>query len=199
MKLQKRIGNILAIAAVIALAGCASSPVPTTYYLLRGEPDIGTGQVDADVRVGIGRVVVAPYLLAAKGIMVETGEGEITPAFHHQWAEPIDVALRWYLRAEIGDALGHKVGGGLTDRLSWDYTVDVIISRLHSTMSGTALIEAQFVVVPRDPEQQTTQTRFVKAIPLPTEGYPGVVAAEKALAYELAGLIADALREQTGP
>lgn len=199
MTVRRRIRNLMAALTLVVAAGCASAPTPTTFYLLRGEVREGTSDVDADLRVGIGRVVIAPYLLASKGIMVEISPDEIRPAAHHQWAEPVDSGLRWYLRAELGNALGHRVGGGLTDLHRWDYTVDVVVSRFHGTMNGTALLEATFIVVPKDPELPIGQKLFVKSMPLPEEGYSGVVAAERALAGELAALIAEELRGRLEP
>ena len=190
---------VVALVALVALGGCASAPEPTTYFLLRGEPVERMDRVDSSTRVGLGRVTVAPYLLSSAGIVVETGAGEINTAGHHQWAEPLDSGLRWYLRAEIGKTLGLDLGGGLTDRQRWDYVVDVSVARLHGTMSGKALIEAEFSVVPTDRTQAISEFRFAKSVSLPDEGYAGLVAAEKQLVKDLAGLIADELRERMAP
>jgi len=171
----------------------------TTYYLLRGDQVDRTEHVDATIRAGLGRVVVAPYLLSSKGIVLETAAGEINPASQHEWAEPLDAGLRWFLRSEIAARSGLEVGGGLTDRRNWDYSVDVLVAQLHGTMSGTALMQATFIVVPADGSQEISQVRFSKSIPLPRDGYVGVVEAEKILVGELAGLIADSLRERMNP
>lgn len=184
------------VLSLAALVGCASAPPPITYYLLRSEQVEGSGPIVASVRAGLGRVVVAGYLMGSKGILVETAPGEVRPAAQHQWAEPLDVGLRWYLGSEVGQALGHRVGGGLTDRLSWDYTVEVSVARLHATMAGRAVLEAEFVITPRDRSEPPAEGRFSKSIPLPEEGYSGIVAAERALLSEFGQQIAGALRER---
>jgi len=199
MRPMHRIFTVPSLLLVVALVGCASSPSITTYYLLRGEQVDRTERVDATIRAGLGRVVVAPYLLSSKGIVLETGDGEINPANQHQWAEPLNAGLRWYLRTEIGERLGLEIGGGLTDRRDWDYSIEVLVAQLHGTMSGTALMQATFIVVPADGSQEISQVRFSKSIPLPRDGYVGVVEAEKILVGELAGLIADSLRERMNP
>jgi len=196
---MRRIHRLLLVPMLCVTFGCASAPPPTTYYLLRGEQIDRTDPVEVEIRAGIGRLLLAPYLLGSDGIMVETGPGEVHSAAQHQWAEPLDAGLRWYLRAQIGSLMGHHIGGGLTDRLHWDYTVDVLISRFHATMSGTALIEAAFIVTPTDESEERSKVLFSKTIPLPKEGYAGIVEAEKALARELAGLIAQALEERMAP
>jgi len=199
MRSMHRIITVVSLLVVLALFGCASSPPATTYYLLRGERAERTERVDATIRAGLARVVVAPYLLSSPGIMVETGEGQINPASHYKWAEPLDAGLRWYLQTEIAAEMGVELGGGLTDRRNWEYSVDVLVAQLHGTMTGMALMQATFIIVPADSSSEISEYRFMKSIPLPREGYAGVVEAEKTLLREFAGLIADTLRERMDP
>ena len=177
----------------------ADTIIPLWSQRVEQTRSIGSPDGIQDVRAGLGRVIVAPYLLASKGIMIETGAGEINAAVYSQWAEPLDAGLRWYLGSELSAALGDRMSGGLTDRRSWDYTVDVIIDQLHGTMHGTAVIEAGFVVIAKGEARPVSQVRFAKSIPLAAEGYGALVAAEMQLVSELADLIAETLREQTTP
>jgi uncharacterized lipoprotein YmbA len=199
MRPLRRLSILLSVLFATALAGCASAPPDTTYYLLRGELSDSTQRVDAKIRAGVGRVVVASYLLSSRGVMLETGDGEITPAIRHQWAEPLDAGLRWYLRTQIGSELGEDIGGGVSDLQRCGYSIDIVVAQLHGTMEGTALMEAAFIVVPTDASQPISEYRFAKTIPLPRDGYAGVVEAEKSLATDFASLIAQALRERLTP
>ena len=170
----------LAALALIGLTACASSPPEITYYLLRPPVDEGSGPIDVPIRAGLGRVVVAPYLARSNGIQIETSDGEIRPALQYQWAESLAAGVRWYLGAEVGERLGHQIGGGLTDRRDWDYTVDVFVERLHGTMTGQAILVASFVVrggTSSDGDPEIFEYRFAESTPLPEEGYAGVVAA----------------------
>jgi len=182
--------------ALFTLAGCASAPPPPTYYLLRGDSDEGQGPIDARIRAGLGRVVVAPYLLRTRGVMIETEPGVVRAASHHQWAEPVDEGLRWFVRSQITRELGDEIGGGLSDIQDWDYIIDLFVSRMHATMGGSALLEAIFVVRATDPNEENSEYRFSQSAPLPEEGYAGVVAAERSLARALAGAIASVLQER---
>jgi uncharacterized lipoprotein YmbA len=182
--------------AWLALFVACSSPAPNpTYYLMRGEASEASGRLDGPVRIGIGRLIVAPYLLSSLGIVVETAPGEVRAARQHQWAEPLDAGLRWFLRAEIARAIGDEVGGGLVDLSDWDYTIDVYIARFHGTMSGTALLEGAYVIRPTADSEELREYRFSKSRPLPDEGYAALVATERSLASELGASIAEALRE----
>jgi uncharacterized lipoprotein YmbA len=192
---QMRPTQIPILLAVVALlGGCASSPPEPTLYLLRGTPSEGAGPMNAELRVGLGRIVVAPYLVASQGVVVETAPGEVRPARQHRWAEPLDAGLRWYLRSEIGRVLGHEIGGGLVDITTWDYTIDVTVSRLHGTMTGEALIEAAYAIRTGAGRDPVVENRFTKSMPLPDEGYAAVVEAERRLVAELADSIGESLR-----
>ncbi len=186
--------------ALVALAGCASAPPPITSYLLRGDSVKGQGPINARFRVGLGRIVLAPYLLSSSGIMIETEPGEVRPASHHRWAEPLDSGLRWFLREQIASALDFEIGGGMTDVEDWDYRVEVFVARMHGTMDGHAILDSSFVVRSMKASSESSggsvEYRFSKSVPLPREGYAGVVEAQRGLAKELAGLIASALRER---
>ncbi len=181
--------------SLLAFAGCASKPPPVTYYLLRADPVEGTSSVSGEPeRAGIGRIVVAPYLLDSQGLMLETAPGEVVPANQHRWAEPLDSGLLWYMRSEIRSALGSEIGGGLADRQSWDYLIELAISRMHGTMGGRALLEAQFVITPVDRRRLPVQGRFSKSTALTAEGHVALVAAQRTLLSEFAGQIALSLR-----
>ena len=145
------------------------------------------------VRAGLGRVVVAPYLLTSQGIFVETEPGQVRAARQHQWAEPVDSGFRWFLRIEMGRALGHEVGGGLVDMTSWDYTIDVYIARLHGTMQGDAILEGGWVVRKRG-EGAIAEYTFAERAPLAKEGYPALVDAQRGLLGNMADAMADSLR-----
>jgi uncharacterized lipoprotein YmbA len=193
---MKHIRFVFMALALFALVGCASAPPPVTSYLLRGDSVEGQGPIDAQVRVGLGRIVVAPYLLKSNGIMIETGPGEVQPASQHRWAEPLDSGLRWFLRQEIASELDFEVGGGVTDVDDWDYRLEVFIARMHGTMDGRAILDSLFVVRSMKGSGGSVEYRFSKSVPLPKEGYAGVVEAHQVLVQELAGLMASALREQ---
>jgi uncharacterized lipoprotein YmbA len=191
--------RIFASLSFVGLFVACSSPAPDpTLYLLRAEPTEGSAQIASPIRVGLGRLVVAPYLLASQGIVVETAVGEVHAARLHQWAEPLQAGLRWYLRGQIGRALGYQMGGALTDFADWDYTVDVFIGRLHGTMTGTAHIEAVYIIRSESP-RKLHDFRFGKTERLVEDGYPALVAAERRLLDGLAESIASSLRKIWAP
>ena len=179
---------------VAILVACAGSSAPPTQYLLRAEPAERSSRVEAPVRVGLGRVDVAPYL-DQSGIVVETEAGQVQAAREHQWAEPLGAGLRSYLRVEMSTALGHDVSANPADLAHWDYTVDVYVDRLHGTMAGKAVLDASYRITPRPRGGDVAAYRFSRSAPLPREGYPGLVDAQADLVRQLAQAIAASLGE----
>jgi hypothetical protein len=186
----------VALVASVALLIACSSPAPQpTSYLLRGEASEASGLLDGSPRVGIGRLIVAPYLLSSQGVVVESAPGVVQAARQHRWAEPLDAGLRWFLRAEIAKGLGDDVGAGLVPRQDWDYTIDIYIAQFHGTMSGTAILEATYLIRPTADSEEVREYAFSKSQPQSDEGYAALVAAEQNLASELGAAIAGSLRE----
>lgn len=179
---------------LLLLVACASSPATQTLYLLHPEPALESGRVKAPRTVGLGRVAVAPYL-AQTGIVVQTEPGQLQVARLHHWAEPLDAGLRSLLRAEMSRALGYEVRDGRGGRADWEHTVDVYVDRLHGNMAGRAVLDASYRITPRAGGGDVVEYRFSSSVPLPREGYPGLVDAQADLARQLARAIAGSLLE----
>jgi uncharacterized lipoprotein YmbA len=127
--------------------------------------------------------------------VIESAPGVVQAARQYRWAEPLDAGLRWFLRSEIAAALGDKVGAGLVDRRDWDYTIDVYIAQFHGTMSGTAILEATYLIRPTAASEEVREYAFSKSQPQSDDGYAALVATEQELASDLGRAIAESLRE----
>jgi uncharacterized lipoprotein YmbA len=189
--------SLVVLASVVLLVACSSPAPEPSYYLMRTKDSEATGRVEGPLRAGLGRIIVAPYLLSSPGIVLETASGEVRAARHHRWAEPLDAGLRWYLRSEIARQFGFDVGGGLIDRGDWDYTIDVFVAQLHGTMSGTAILVAAYAIRPTDTAKPPLEFRFTSSKPLSGESYAALVEAELSLVGELGQSIATSLKELT--
>jgi uncharacterized lipoprotein YmbA len=191
--------KVAILGLLMLLIGCSTQMSEPAYYLMRGEVPETNGRLDGPIRVGIGRLIVAPYLLSSQGIVIEAAPGEVRAAHLHQWAEPLDAGLRWFLSGEIARELGDQVGGGLIDHGNWDYTIDVYVARFHGTMSGDALLDATYVIRAKAGSETQREYRFSKSQPQSDKGYAALVAAEQSLMKELAASIAQALQENMTP
>lgn len=177
----------------IALLACASpQPLEKSYYLLRGEGGQTEGVVRSEARVGLGRVLVAAYL-DHTGLALETAPNVVRPARNHLWSEPLDQGLLIYLRSSVSAALGEQIGYRAPPGVLWDQVVDVFVEQLHGTMTGRALIVAAYRIT--GPEGAVAEYRFSRSTESPSEGYAGLVSAEKQLVRDLGEAIAGSIRE----
>ena len=190
--------TLIASALLVPLLACAGAAPPPTQYLLRGDWEASSGRMDAPIKLGLGRLVVAPYLVGSPGIVIETGPGQVQSARQHQWAEPLGAGLRTFLGAEIGAALGYPLTGSYMDRPNWDYQLDIAIDRLHGAMDGTALLQARYRITSRGAPDAGGEFYFTNSRRLPQEGYPGVVSAEASLLQDLAAAIAASVAASVG-
>jgi uncharacterized lipoprotein YmbA len=181
--------TLLSLTALLALA-CTSPAPTTTRYLLPADVSEGTAHIVPSIRVGLGRVSVPPYL-SGPGLVVETEVGQVRPARHHLWAEPLDTGLRRFLRIEISNALGHDIGGDPSQGSAWRTTIDVHIDRLHGNLEGQARLVARWRISPKD--GPPADYRFSGSEALPRPGYPGLVDAEVVLLRQLSRAIAASL------
>ena len=159
------------LALLVVVVACSAAPATSTQYLLRADPVDGGGRIQVPVRVGLGRVVVAPYL-DQSGIVVQTAAGQVQAARQHEWAEPLDDGLRSFLRAVMSESLDYDVGAGPVDPDRWDYVVDVGVDQLHGTIDGTAVLDGSYRIT-RTRGNDIVEFRFSRSAPLPREGYPG--------------------------
>ena len=183
-----RVGLSLLLLVVVA---CASTPPKKTEYLLRYDAPTSAEPKPGEPRVGLRGVTVADYL-NQPGLMIETGPSEVRPAQTHLWAEPLEEGLSIFLRAAIASTLGEEVGMMTRLASNWEQSVYVFVEQFHGTMSGNAVLVASFQITP-GPGGGTSEFRFSRSLPLESEGYAGLVDADRRLAEELAAAIAAAL------
>ena len=129
----------LLLVVVVLLAGCASQPIESKYYLMRSQQDMVTRQLNPSRDFAIGTVVIASYI-DQPGLLIETQSGEVRAARHHLWAEPVYESVHTELTVGIGQAKGEDI---LPASLSNAKTViDIRIDQLHGTSDGKAKLVA---------------------------------------------------------
>lgn len=185
------------LAMLLLLTACAGSgPPETVRYLLRAKSTPAQRLAVDAPRVGIGQVIVAPYL-DQLGIVLETAPGEVRAARHHLWAEPFDQGLRHYLRQALSDELNLDVSIDPTQQTTWDYRLDVRVDELHGgTETGDVRIVVEYTWTPAAPDSAIERSIFADVEPLSSNGYGAMVAAHKALLTRLADVMANLITER---
>ena len=182
--------RMVILLASMLLVACSGTPVQTQYYLLRSDLEQTSRDLAPSKNFAMGRIMIAPYI-EQPGIVLETARGEVRPALHHQWAEPMRQGLQQFLRVEVSDAAGEDIFP--EDISEGEFIFEVRIDQLHGTVDGDATLVAYWLIR-RDREIISTH-QFSDREPLGTDGYGALARAEKELLSQLAGRIARTLKE----
>ena len=111
--------KVASLLLVVLLAGCASQTIEPSYYLLRTNNDLQSRELNPSDQFSMGKVEIAAYL-DQSGLLMETASGEMRPARHNLWAEPMYEAARNFLLIEVAQAKGEDI---LPSRLNKSATV----------------------------------------------------------------------------
>lgn len=180
--------KLTSLLLVVALSACATQAIDPSYYLLRSDHELESRKLDPSSEFSMGSVVIAPYI-DQPGLIMETVQGEVRPARHHTWAEPIYEGVRQFLSVEVSLAKGQDI---LSSTLGGrGVVVDVRIDQLHGTYDGQAKLVAYWWL--RQNDETIGSYQFSESRPLEKDGYSALVAAEKGLIKELANSIAATL------
>ena len=175
----------LLVAAVILLTACGGKQIEPSYYLLRPEVKPESRQLSPSNDFALGKITIAPYL-DQPGIMLATGDGEIRPAKHHLWAEPMYDGVHSFLVKEISRAKGEDI---LPAKLKRDaIAVEVRVEELHGTADGRAVLVGYWWL--RRNSEVLAAYQFSESKTLSDDGYQALVYAQRALLSELAEKIA---------
>ncbi len=185
--------KLATIALGLLLVACSGTPVDNHYYLLRSElPEQSRGLTPSS-RFAMGGVNVAPYIDQA-GLILEVSPGQVRPARHHQWAEPMAGALNNFLMVEVSRAVREDVFPEAASDAPLVYSVR--IDQLHGTLDGDALLVAYWWI--RGNNQELVSYQFTETRALARDGYAALADAQKALLLELARRIGESLLEADG-
>jgi hypothetical protein len=171
------------------LGACAGTPVETHYYLLRPEPPLQTRGLQPSTEYAMGEVSVAPYI-DQPGLVLELGPGEVRPARHHQWAEPMAGALPNFLLLEVSRAVDADVFHEFDSAAPLVFAVR--IDQLHGTADGHALLVAYWRL--RNKGEEIASYQLVERQALTRDGYDALAEAETLLLKKLARRIAESLK-----
>ena len=184
---------LIAGAALLMLAGCASKTVQPNHYML---PSNAPQQQYANSLA----VAVAPIrltgLLDNPGIVMQLNDIEVYQARQHLWAEDIGVQLQQQLQQQLSASLpqahiaakGQPLQTGLAQR-----EVRVSINAFQGSYNGNAVVQGQWQVLGAD-GQLLQHKNFRIEQPLSEDGYPTLVrtlgAAWDQVSQELAAALA---------
>lgn len=178
---------VMAVALSLLATSCASPPL-SLYTLEPSNPPVLAAPLTNRVMVIEIRRVVIPDYLDTQDILVRDGN-TLQRSTHGRWASRLSVGVTRYL---TGLLAARRPDALVTDQPQPDAPNDRIfltISTLDVTSSGVATLEANWTIVPRNPNQPTRRqrARFSATGPVATD--QDVVALVEGLLTHLADAI----------
>lgn len=153
---ETRFRACAALAAGLALAGCADSQ-PTRFYTLStlaGAPGGAPPAILPDITVGVGPVTLPAYLDRPQ-LVTRAGGNRVVLADFDSWAEPLDGLFARTLAENLALLLGTDDVLLLPQRrpTRLAYQVEVDVARFDVDTSGSAHLDARWWVFGRDGEK----------------------------------------------
>lgn len=185
----RRIFLLAVVSSVVGFVGSCASP-PLTVYTLEPSADVpeatpSTGKIKV---IEVRRVVV-PDAFDTQDIMVRHGS-TLVRSSHGRWASRFSLNATYFLTRQLAQRRPDVL---VTDQPQVEppnYRLFVTIGMLDVTADGTATLEADWLIVPRDPAlpSQRKRGRFSATGPVATD--QDVVSLNMALLRQLADAIA---------
>lgn len=187
---------LLAGAALLVMAGCASQTVQTSSYMLPAS--IPEQQYSNALAVAIAPIRLS-RLLDNPSIVMEINDIEVHQARHHLWAEDIDVQLQQQLQQHLVLSLpqaqivakGQPLQADLPQR-----EVRVSVNAFQGSYNGNAIVQGQWLLL-GEKGQLLKQHNFRIEQPIAADGYPALVRALASAWDQVSEQLAASLAKET--
>jgi uncharacterized lipoprotein YmbA len=188
---------ILVLSALLAAAGCGSSP-KRNFYTLQPPPSASLRSLPggpARPAIVVGPVTL-PDVVDRSQLVVRTGDNRLEISDVHRWAEPLKSEVAAVLAADLSRELGGAQvsvqGQGTAGEPDIRVAVDVL--RFESVLGSSAAMEAVWVVRRKDAADQPVRGRSMAHEAVQGDGYEALVAAHTRALSRIGRDIAAAIR-----
>lgn len=162
-----------AIAACLALAGCAGGAATTRYYTLSPEtPPAAGAPAGTSVRTASVWQVAIPEMVDRRALVVRTSPNRVEISDLHQWAEPLRFGIARTLAADIAARLGPgwAVVAGQPLGASPEVRVFVDVQRFEAVAGRGVAVEALWSVRPAQGERREGRSSAEEPAPADPAG-----------------------------
>lgn len=179
----------------LALAACASTPATIEYYRIDPANSANTAAISDTAKTVVLDAVELPGFLSQPGLVMQSGDNEISISKTHLWAERLDKALPRLLARKLQSRTTEFV---FYERDSdWaattDYLVRVRIDNFQPTTAGEVITSGSIQLMDAISGQPSPPRNFSYSRDLRTDGYAGAVVQMDQLLGQIADLIIEAL------
>ncbi len=180
---------LAALSCVAAVLGACASP-PLIVYTLEASGE-GSAVPPAAGKIGVVEVsrVLVPDAVDSQDIVVRQGS-TLVRSSRGRWATRFSVGATYYLTRQLAQRRPELLFTDQPQIEPPNYRLVVTIGALDVTANGTATLEADWLIVPRDPARpsQRKRERYTSSGPVATD--QDVVALNMAVLKQLADTIA---------
>jgi uncharacterized lipoprotein YmbA len=155
---DRDIASLLPIIALVLLAASCASPPLSLYTLEPSDAPTKAAPLTSKAIVIEIRRVVIPDFLDTQDILVRNGN-TLQRSTHGRWASRLSLGITRYL---TGLLAARRPDALVTDQPQFEAPSDrisLVISTLDVTNAGTATLEADWTIVPRNPTLPTQRRR----------------------------------------
>ena len=185
---------------VASLAGCASSTAPVTYYLLTPTAPATAAGVNQDNRQSlvIENVELSEYLRQS-GLILQSGDNQLTVSKSHLWAEGLDQAVPKALLRELQrQSQEYAFFLQSADYVSrTDYRLRLHVENLQATDRGEVITSGRFQLISSADAAGSVAADFHFRRDLDRDGYGPAVEQMRVLVGQIAEAILDVLENMT--
>jgi uncharacterized lipoprotein YmbA len=191
---HKWIPALIIAAALVAGAGCATTPSPNFYQLDEPAKHQLSG-LERGLAIGVGPINVAAYLDRPQIVTWKT-DHQLELSEFNRWSEPLKDSILRVIAVNLSNMLETTRVYGLPHKgkaIPLDFRVEIDIPRFDGRLGGDALLVARWTVYGRDEKSLLTKVSIITE-PSGGEGYEKLIAAQNRALQTLSREIADAVK-----
>jgi len=191
---HKWIPALIIAAALVAGAGCATTPSPTFYQLEEPAKHQLSG-LDRGLGIGVGPINVPAYLDRSQIVTWKT-EHQLELSEFNRWSEPLKDSILRVIAVNLSNMLETTRVYGLPHKgkaIPLDFRVEIDIPRFDGRLGGDAFLLARWTLYGRDENALLTKVSIITE-PSGGEGYDKLIAAQNRALQTLSREIVDAVK-----
>lgn len=190
----KGIFLLVIAAALVAGAGCGTTP-PPNFFQLQESANTQLGGLDRGIAIGLGPINVASYLDRPQIVTWET-EHQLKLSEFNRWSEPLKDSILRVIVVNLSNMLDTTRVYRIPRRggtVPLEFRVEIDIPRFDGRLGGDALLVARWSLYGRNDKALLTKVSIIKE-PTGGEGYDKLIDAQDRALHTLSREIADAIK-----
>jgi uncharacterized lipoprotein YmbA len=179
--------------ALLAMAGCASTP-PPNFYQLDESASTRLSGLERGIAVGVGPVNLESYLDRPQ--IVIRGEGhQLELSEFNRWSEPLVDSISRVIIVNLSNMLESTRVFKVPRRnktIILEFRIEIDIARFDGTLGGDALLVTRWTLYGRQEAALLTKVSIISE-PSGGEGFDNLIAAQNRCLQKLSQEIVDAI------